>query len=436
MPPKKELKGGLDRPSYHIRTRNSGQSENTHSLGTPTLTVRLVAPIATSPSGRVSFDLSPIEEKPNSEPETQDQSEAMDPALTAALADFTASITQERAQQQQQHNQLMAVLRDQLVENTALRQLAANQVEQQLQVQIDGNNRLSSSAVATVPMFEGKPDENGADWIERVNQVAEAEHWDDARRRQVAIRRIASTALQWHVQTGHEMLEWDDWSAALAFNFTLRVPPAEWYRLVEGRVQQVGESGIAYTLAKASIFRMAPHVLTEQQKVSFLINGLNRWEHVAAMLNNAPDSVAAFMDRIREVEDLGVSSRMGIAPPGFSGIPSSQPQNLHYPQQQLQPHQPLGLRYQDNAVPPPQQPDISAALMAFSGTISQLTAKLERLTLQNNRGSQHPTGAPAGFQHRQGPQRCFNCNGVGHLRRFCPQAQGNGLGPRALPPPP
>ncbi|KZR96048.1 Uncharacterized protein APZ42_009841, partial [Daphnia magna] len=134
----------------------------------------------------------------NSEPETQDQSEAMDPALTAALADFTASITQERAQQQQQHNQLMAVLRDQLVENTVLRQLAANQVEQQLHVQIDGNNRLSSSAVATVPMFEGKPDENGADWIERVNQVAEAEHWDDARRRQVAIRRIASTALQWH----------------------------------------------------------------------------------------------------------------------------------------------------------------------------------------------------------------------------------------------
>ncbi|KZS13498.1 Uncharacterized protein APZ42_021358 [Daphnia magna] len=135
-------------------------------------------------------------------------------------------------------------------------------------------------------MFEGKPDENGADWIERVSQVAEAEHWDDARRRQVAIRRIASTALQWHVQTGHEMLEWDDWSAALAFHFTLRVPPAEW----------------------------------------------------------------------------------GIAPPGFSGIPSSQPQNLHYPQQQLKPHQPLSPRYQGNTVPPPQQPDISAALMAFSGS--------------------------------------------------------------------
>jgi hypothetical protein len=48
--------------------------------------------------------------------------------------------------------------------------------------------------------------------------------------------------------------------------------------------------------------------------VAFLINDLASWQHVAAMTANRPANVTEFIQRIREIETLGVASRV-VPPP-------------------------------------------------------------------------------------------------------------------------
>ncbi|KAI9560542.1 hypothetical protein GHT06_011483 [Daphnia sinensis] len=120
-------------------------------------------------------------------------------------------------------------------------------------------------------MFEGKLGESGRHWVRIINQAGDVEGWTNAQKRQVAVRRLGGIALQWHLQSGANNPNWQNWSNALGTNFTQRLSPSEWYKLIEERVQKAGEPGIAYAVEKSRLLDLSPHVLTNAQKVSYLI---------------------------------------------------------------------------------------------------------------------------------------------------------------------
>ena len=98
--------------------------------------------------------------------------------------------------------------------------------------------------------------------------------WNNVQNRQVAIRHLGGIALQWHLQSGANYQNWLKWSAALENNFTFRLSPSEWYKMIEEKTQKPGEPGIVYAVEKFRLLDLSPHVLTNAQKVSYLINDL------------------------------------------------------------------------------------------------------------------------------------------------------------------
>ena len=84
--------------------------------------------------------------------------------------------------------------------------------------------------------------------------------------------------------------------------------------MVEERVQKPGEPGIAYTVEKSRLFDLSPHVLTNAQKVSYLIGGLANWQHVEAMMNGTPADIDEFMTRLRNLEMLFSTPRPNVSP--------------------------------------------------------------------------------------------------------------------------
>ncbi|EFX69962.1 hypothetical protein DAPPUDRAFT_113138 [Daphnia pulex] len=168
-----------------------------------------------------------------------------------------------------------------------------------------------------------------------------------------------------------------------------------WNRLIQDRVQQPNESGIEYALDKFRLCRLSPTPLAEQDAIPFLINGLAKWEHVAAMTAAAPVNIPAFIARIQQLEQLGVSARSDVAP--------------------LAPNRQMN-------IPPPQPPDLAAAFNNFSEKlVAELATKLESLTVSRSvgRGRGGPPGAA------RPPMECWLCQNTGHKARYCPTRPEN-----------
>ncbi len=112
-----------------------------------------------------------------------------------------------------------------------------------------------------------------------------------------------------------------------------------------------------YALDKFRLCRLSPTPLTEQDAILFLINGLAKWEHFAAMTAAASSNIPAFIARIQQLEQLGVSERADVAPNRQMNIP------------------------------PPQHPDLAAAFNNFSEKlVAELATKLESLTVSRSVG--------------------------------------------------
>jgi uncharacterized protein YciI len=303
--------------------------------------------------------------------------------LIQALTAFTQAAANDRVLQQQKHDDLLQALRTQQDENTALRNLvtAGPMV-----------NRPSTAVVDSIPKFEGRMDEDVQGFINHIDRVATSEDWTDAHRLQVGIRRLVKTALLWHLQTGHTHADWATWSVALVTNFSRRLSFADWNRLIQDRVQQPNESGMEYALDKFRLCRLSPTPLAEQDAIPFLINGLAKWEHVAAMTAAAPVNIPAFIARIQQLEQLGVSARSDVTPNRQMNIP------------------------------PPQPPDLAAAFNNFSEKlVAELATKLESLTVSRSvgRGRGGPPGAA------RPPMECWLCHNTGHKARYCPTRPEN-----------
>ena len=189
----------------------------------------------------------------------------------------------------------------------------------------------------------------------------------------------------------HTHAAWADWSAAFVLNFSPRLHFGEWHRLVAERRQQPNESGIEYALDKYKLLRVSPIPLNDEQRVSFLIDGLAKWQHVAAMTANAPANVTAFIQRIRALETLGVTGRPDAQPPG----------------------------------PVAQQtvPDFGAALTALGDRLVE--QMMSRLSIGNRGGGRGGSSRGRGWVD-PGARSCYNCGVVGHMSRNCPSKHPKG----------
>ncbi len=393
---------------YHIRTRSASRN-----LSQVVDSPRLVALIPDNdseseerPSRRLNFDISPVRE----ESEQVNVPFTMDPDLAQALTNFANGAAQDRLQYQGRHDALMNLLVAQQQESAALRALVTAQQQQAGAARGHVNNAV----VESVPMFEGKLGESGRHWVRILNQVGDAEGWTNAQKRQVAVRRLGGIALQWHLQSGANNPNWQNWSTALGTNFTQRLSPSEWYKLIEERVQKAGEPGIAYAVEKSRLLDLSPHVLTNVQKVSYLIGGLANWQHVAAMMNDTPEDVDEFMTRLRNLETSFSTLRPNVSPFPPNN-PFFQPATLP----------PLPMHPPPAPTPlPPAAPhiDVGSALLSMGNQIAGLTERLNGLTLG---------GGQRQMQQQPDNRGCFQCGAIGHIRRNCPRGAGNGLAPSA-----
>ena len=273
--------------------------------------------------------------------------------------------------------------------------------------------RVSQSVVETIPVFNGGVGDFPQDFVDCVDRIAAVEGWNDQQRIQVAVRRLAKTAKDWHNHSGHNQAAWADWSAQLINNFSPRIPYGEWMRQVQERRQRPGESGIEYALDKRKLLRVAPVPLDDAQVVAFLINGLSRWQHEGAMSANPPADFEGFLTRIRELESLDISacSAHPQAPPVATAAAA-----------------PIFSPY----VPPPATAplnDLNRNLAAFGERLmAEFTARMNGLAVTPRPTTPvAPTspgpvragrgrGAPTGYD----PRECYRCRRTGHIARDCP----------------
>lgn len=408
---------------FQIATRSS-----TRSAATPLTPARVVVPTTQVPSpslrgraSRLTYNLPVAATTASRVPEM-----ALPQDLVNALTNLVTAMAQDRTAAQTQATALLNALNMQRLQSQNLvQQLANNAAAPAAAVA-----RVTAAAVDSIPCFEGKLMDFPQDFIDFVDRVAVAEGWTDAQRIQVAARRLLKTALDWHIHIGHAHATWNDWSLAFTANFSPRLNVSEWLHLVEDRRQKSGESGIEYALDKHKVLRVAPIPINEEKMVAFLIDGLASWQHVAAMTANRPANVPEFIQRIRELETLGVASR--VVPPPAHG-PVAPP----WAPPVAPPVAPPAAPTTTPPVAPPSAPDLNATLATFGNQlVNQLTAQLNKMTI-GSRG----TGGGGGGGDRGGrsggdrggggwvdpsKRKCYSCDAIGHIARHCPTKSGKG----------
>ncbi|EFX64061.1 hypothetical protein DAPPUDRAFT_334635 [Daphnia pulex] len=332
----------------------------------------------------------------------------------------------DRTAAQNQSTALLNALDQQRIQSVALVQQLADDAA----AAPAATPRVAAAAVESIPCFEGKLMDFPQDFVDFVDRVAVAEGWTDAQRIQIAARRLLKTALQWHIHTGHTHATWAAWSGAFTTNFSPRLHVGEWLRLVEERRQKVDESDIEYALDKHKLLRVAPIPLNDEKMVAFLIDGLASWQHVAAMTANRPANVPQFIQRIRELETLGIASR--VVPPPAHG-PVAPP----WAPPVVPPVAPPAAPTTTPPVAPPSAPDLNATLAAFGNQlVNQLTAQFNKMAIGSrgagsgggggDRGGRSGGDRGGGGWVDPSKRKCYSCEAIGHIARHCPTKSGKG----------
>ncbi|KZS19675.1 Uncharacterized protein APZ42_013835 [Daphnia magna] len=230
-------------------------------------------------------------------------------ALIAALQGFTMAVATDTAARQNQMAQLFQVIGGQQQHHAALQATAAIQPNATLV-------RPSTVAVYALPHFSGSADEDTQGFFDQVNRVAGLEGWTADNFLLVAVTRLEGTASQWHAQTGQNYGTWPLWSAALFTNFSHTLSFLEWSLMVEARVQKPGESCLEYVLDKRRLYLRSPVPLPEVDIIKALFRGLANPIYIAVLTAQLPVNFTDFVTRLRDLEQLGLSSvQLGIPVP-------------------------------------------------------------------------------------------------------------------------
>lgn len=210
-----------------------------------------------------------------------------------------------------------------------------------------------------------------------------------------------------------------------------------------------GESGSQYAMDKVKICRMGPIVLTELDMIPYLIRGLNRPEHAAAVMGNLPVTIEQFVTRIRLLEQIGYhgSTATTATPSSIITVPvipdahtaridtlSSQMSTLTAAVQSLV------NRPRASWNPQPRAPYQAAS----TGSIPQQNPQPFRPATPSSFRSSTPQGSQIGSGRGQqftprshqlyiprprtplNELQCWTCGHFGHLQRDCPDLEGQG----------
>ncbi|XP_045023014.1 uncharacterized protein LOC123467018 [Daphnia magna] len=320
-------------------------------------------------------------------------------ALIAALQGFTTAVATDAAARQNQMAQLLQVIGGQQQNQAAMQAIVAAPPNAPV-------IRPSTVAVNSLPHFSGSADEDAQGFVDQVNRVAGLEGWTAENCLLVAVTRLLGTASQWHAQTGQNHGTWPLWSAALVTNFSHTLSFLEWSLMVEARVQKPGESCLEYVLDKRRLCLRSPVPLPEADIIKALLRGLGNPIYIAALTAQLPVNFTDFVTRLRDLEQLGLSSvQMGIpAPPvtytaPFNGTACPAPPVV--------------------APPAPPAPNFAALFQNLGDRlVNQISASMSRLAVNPIAGGSR-AGAP--MPQRGPPQRlCYVCNRNGHIARDCP----------------
>ncbi|KAK4009575.1 hypothetical protein OUZ56_018709 [Daphnia magna] len=256
---------------YHLRSRSQQTDQEP-------VRPRIVRPVPCYPSNdaakrRPEIDISPSEASIKTEM-------ADNAALIAALQGFTTAVATDAAARQNQMTQLFQVIGGQQQNHAALQAVVAAPP-------IAHVMRPFTVAVNALPHLSGNVDEDAQGFVDQVNRVAGLEGWTADNCLLDAVTRLRGTASQWHVQTGQNHGTWALWSPGLVTNFSHTLSFLEWSLMMEARGQKPGESG-------------RPH--------HGIARGLANPIYIAALTAQLPATFTDFLTRLRDLEQLGLST--------------------------------------------------------------------------------------------------------------------------------
>ena len=94
-----------------------------------------------------------------------------------------------------------------------------------------------TAAVGLIPVYSGNAIDSLADWLSILNRTSVAEGWNDDVKRQVAIGKLSSSALEWHYLGKNQHAIWPLLAGSIGSHFLISVSLMEWCSQIERRVQ-------------------------------------------------------------------------------------------------------------------------------------------------------------------------------------------------------
>ena len=159
-------------------------------------------------------------------------------ALIDALTTLTSQMMMNQQAQQQAQQQLHA---DLAAQAAAIQQ--QQQAHQALLAQL-ANLPVAppalgprTAAVGLIPVYSGNAIDSLADWLSILNRTSVAEGWNDDVKRQVAIGKLSSSALEWHYLGKNQHAIWPLLAGSIGSHFLISVSLMEWCSQIERRVQ-------------------------------------------------------------------------------------------------------------------------------------------------------------------------------------------------------
>ncbi|KAG0411431.1 hypothetical protein HPB47_011446, partial [Ixodes persulcatus] len=193
-------------------------------------------------------------------------------------------------------------------------QLLASCLQQNTQLLAEMHSRPVQ--VATLPdlsssisTFEDSKTTSTKRWLEELEKTKQLAAWTDSTLRAIAISKLRGTAKNWHLAAGHAYASWTDWKAALLQQFSDQLTLIEWQRRVMERLQTPNETLHQYTFAKLRLLARCPVLLTDQQRIEYIIQGIADRQVTNAIASQCPLTVDAFIAIVTQLDNASLHVR-------------------------------------------------------------------------------------------------------------------------------
>ncbi|CAN7941779.1 unnamed protein product, partial [Ixodes hexagonus] len=163
-----------------------------------------------------------------------------------------------------------------------------------------------SSSIST---FEDSKTTSTKRWLEELEKTKQFAAWTDSTLRAIAISKLRGTAKNWHLAAGHAHASWTDWKAALLQQFSDQLTLIEWQRRVMERLQTPTETLHQYTFAKLRLLARCPVLLTDQQRIEYIIQGIADRQVTNAIAAQCSPTVDAFIAVVTQLDNASLHVR-------------------------------------------------------------------------------------------------------------------------------